>query len=185
MGPASGGSRYDILAKASGPVSSGQLRLMLRTLLTKRFQVTIHMEKKEVPVLALLVGKGGPKFRETAPGTKVDSSWLGFDNVSHEPDSHGGHSFINAPMAALAAALSASMPFAPEPVVDLTGLSGRYNFVLHDAARPGPGEAPSFDDMIAAQKAIVQDELGLTLEVRKAPVEMLVVDHAARVPTAN
>ena len=118
------GSRYDIEAKTPGPVSNDQLRLMLRTLLTERFHLAVHWDKREMPVLAMLVTKGGPRFHETAPGTELDSTWAGFANVRNElvrgPDGRGGHSFTNAPMAVLAAALSASMPFSPEPVVDMT-----------------------------------------------------------------
>ena len=119
----------------------------------------------------------------------MDSQFLGFNNVRHlggrSPDGRGEHSFTNAPMAALATALSASMPFSQDPVLDMTGLPGRFDFVLHDAPRPAPGETPNFEDMIAAQKTIVQDELGLTWERRKAPVDILVVDHADKVPTEN
>jgi uncharacterized protein (TIGR03435 family) len=189
MKDGSGVKFFDVVAKAPRVVSEDQLRLMLRTLLADRFHLTVHWAKKEMPVFALLVAKGGPKFHETAPGTEVDSMWLGFANVRHElirgPDGRGGHSFTNAPMAALANALSASMPFSPEPVIDMTELPGRYDFVLHDVPRSPPGEPSNFDDMIAAQKTIVQDELGLTWERRKAPVDMLVVDRADKTPTEN
>jgi uncharacterized protein (TIGR03435 family) len=198
MPPRGTGNRYDIEAKAPGPSSNDQLRLMLRTLLAERFHLTLHRETKDLPVLALMVAKGGSKLRETAPGTQIDSTWNGFANVRHEPvatpDGRRGHSFTNASMAVLAAALSASMPFTPEPVVDMTGLAGRFDFVFHDAPRAASNNAaprsasdgpPNFDDMVAAQRMIVQDELGLTWERRKAPVEVLVVDHVDRMPTEN
>jgi uncharacterized protein (TIGR03435 family) len=108
--------------------------------------------------------------------------------LSRGLDGRASHSFTNAPMAALAVALSASMPFSPEPVVDMTELPGRFDFVLHDPPRPqrlDSNDPPDFDDMIAAQKAILQDELGLTWERRKAPVDVLVIDHADKVPTSN
>lgn len=192
MPPAGSGNRYDIVAKASGSVPESRLRLMLRTLLAERFHMAVHWEKKEMPVLALLVAGGGLKIHETPTGTPVESSWNGFTNVRHElirdPDGRGGHSFTNAPMAALAAALSATMPFAPEPFVDMTELPGRFTFVLHDAPRlprSASNDPPNFDDMIATQKTIVQNELGLTWERRKAPVDVLVIDHADKIPTEN
>ena len=139
-----------------------------------------------LPAFALLVIKGGPRLRETAPGTEVNSTWSGFANVGHQmivtPDGRGGHSFTNASMAVLAAALSAAMPFAPEPVVDMTGLAGRFDFVLHEAPRTASDGPPNFDDMVAAQRTIVQDELGLTLERREAIVDVLVVDHVDKMP---
>jgi uncharacterized protein (TIGR03435 family) len=55
--------RYDIVAKVAGPAMSAQLRLMLRTLLTERFQLKLHSETKELPIYALTVAKGGPKLR--------------------------------------------------------------------------------------------------------------------------
>jgi uncharacterized protein (TIGR03435 family) len=79
MVPGGSGSRYDIEAKTLVAVSSrefalvptsDQLRLMLRALLTERFHVAVHWDKREMPVLAMLVAKGGPKFRETVPGLR-------------------------------------------------------------------------------------------------------------------
>jgi uncharacterized protein (TIGR03435 family) len=57
--------RLDIVAKASGPVEQKQLFAMLRTLLAERMGVIAHLDRKEVPVYALTLAKGGPKFSET------------------------------------------------------------------------------------------------------------------------
>lgn len=56
---------FDIAAKASGSVPENQMRLMLQTLLGERFHLTVHHEKKEMTVMALLVAKGGPRVRES------------------------------------------------------------------------------------------------------------------------
>ena len=185
-----GSKRFDIVAKASHPVSGDQLRLMLRTLLNDRFHVTLHWDKKQMPVIALIPAKGGPRFHQSAPGIELDSQWLGFTNVRQQPargsDGRLHHQFTNAPMAALAAALSASMGNSVEPVVDITGLQGRYDFVLRDAPPPSADDPPqTADDKVAIYKTIVQDDLGLTLERRKAPVDILVIDRADKVPTEN
>jgi uncharacterized protein (TIGR03435 family) len=54
-------AHYDIVAKAAGPVPIDQLRLMLRNLLVDRFHLAVHFEKRDLPVFALVVAKGGPK----------------------------------------------------------------------------------------------------------------------------
>jgi uncharacterized protein (TIGR03435 family) len=89
-------------------------------------------------------------------------------------------------MSALAMAVSAALGNGADPVLDMTGLQGRYDFFLRDAPRPladDPAQTP--DDRFALNKAIVQDDLGLTLQRRKASVEIFVIDHADKVPTEN
>jgi uncharacterized protein (TIGR03435 family) len=180
-----GGKFFDVVAKASGPVSRDQLRLMLRALLAERFHLTFHREQKEMPVIALLVAKGGPKLHASAPGTEIDSQWIGFDNMLQVPGPTG-HMFTNTPMSALAMAVSASLGGGADPVVDMTGLQRRYDFFLRDAPRPLVDDPPQTpDDRFALNKAIVQDDLGLTLQRRKAPIEMFIVDHADKVPIEN
>lgn len=185
-----GAKRFNVTAKAAHAVPEEQLRLMLRALLSERFHLTMHWDRKSMPAVVLLPFKSGPKFHSSAAGIAIDSQWLGFPNVRHQatPGADGRlrHEFTNAPMAALAAAVSASMGADVDPVVDLTGLPGRYDFVLRDAPRPPAGEpAPSPEERIAVYKTIVQDELGLTLERRKAPIDMLIIDSADKVPTEN
>jgi uncharacterized protein (TIGR03435 family) len=180
-----GGKFFDVLAKASGPVSRDQLRLMLGTLLAERFHLTFHRERKEMPAIALLVAKGGPKLQASAPGTEMDSQWIGFDNMLQVPGPKG-HTFSNASVPALAMAVAASLGGGADPVVDMTGLSGRYDFLLRDTPRPLPDDPPQTpDDRFAITRAIVQDDLGLTLEHRKAPIEILIVDHVDKAPTEN
>ena len=90
-------------------------------------------------------------------------------------------------MAALAAALSKNI-FGfktSDMVVDMTGLSGRFDFVVREMPPPAFGDPPTAEDKLAFSRTLVQDEMGLTLERRKAPVDMLVVDHADKTPTVN
>src|SRR5260370_535361 len=58
-------SRYDIAAKAAGPVPEAQLKLMLQTLLADRFKLTFHRETKELPVYAMVPAKKGPKLHDS------------------------------------------------------------------------------------------------------------------------
>ncbi len=77
-------------------------------------------------------------------------------------------------------------PFEKVPVVDMTGLKARYDLtLLHDRLANTEGERPTGDDVLADYKTLLQKQLGLTLERRKAPVEVLVIDHADRQPTPN
>lgn len=58
---------YDIVARAGGAPTRGEFRQMLRTLLAERFNLKVHRESKEMPVYAMVVGKNGPKFKESPP----------------------------------------------------------------------------------------------------------------------
>jgi uncharacterized protein (TIGR03435 family) len=70
------------------------------------------------------------------------------------------------------------------PVIDATGLSGRYDFTLTLDLYAG-GERPTSDEILADRRAVLQREAGLTLEARKANVDVLVIDHINRVPASN
>lgn len=155
--------QYDIVAKTGAPVNQDQLRLMLRTLLAERFRLVLHREEKTRSIYALVVGKHGPKLTEAKSDdnarTTADIGHLVFTAVS---------------MSAFARRLSQQLH---EPVSDLTGLKGAYNFTLdwqQDDNALGP-----------ALFTAVQEQLGLNLEVRKVPIQVLVVDHAEKIPTAN
>jgi uncharacterized protein (TIGR03435 family) len=194
---------YDILAKAPKPVRESEMRLMLRALLAERFHLAVHSEKKEMPVRALAVAKGGPKLRESSgkydPGLGVEApmQFLGFDSDVHmqrrqDPDGRIRDSYTNMPMrlfASVLAILASRTPYEKVAVVDMTGLQGRYDFALV-LDRPGGvrgegGDAPSLDDPLDALEGVLAKELGLCLQGRKAAVDVLVIDHADRIPAAN
>ena len=78
--------RYDIEAKVSSSdtdalhdLSPDQRRLMLQPLLADRFQLKVHTEVRELPVLTLVVAKGGPKLHEAKPGDTYPNGLKGFD----------------------------------------------------------------------------------------------------------
>jgi uncharacterized protein (TIGR03435 family) len=162
-------ARYDIVAKASGEPSKETTMRMLQALLTERFRLAVHRETKELPVYALIVGKGGPKF----PKAKDDGSGA-------EIGTGGGHQFRahHVSMTQLASALSG---YIGEAVSDATELKGIFDLTLDFTT----------DENISAVAAAgptifeaVQQQLGLRLEARKGPVEVIVVDHVEK-PTAN
>ena len=155
--------RYDIVARTAAPATQDQLRLMLQTLLTERFKLMLHREERTQSGYALILGKDGPKLTESkSDGPGVTSE-------------EGGHlAFRAASMSALARRLSQQLH---EPVSDLTGLKGVYDFTLDWRQDDGVPAVPL--------TSALQEQLGLKLESRKIPIEILVIDHAEKVPTVN
>ncbi len=164
--------RYDFVAKAeSADVGPDQIRQMLQTLLADRFKLVVHRETQQLPVYTLIVGKSGSKMQESKEGRKNYINWTGPGQaVFTEISISGG--LINVLSGALGS-----------PVVDNTGLKGFYSFKLEYTdprfQRPGNAGQSAIDsppDIFGA----VQQQLGLKLESKKSPVEVLVVDHAER-----
>jgi uncharacterized protein (TIGR03435 family) len=172
--------RYDIVAEASGNAPLEQMRQMIGPLLSERFKLQFHREKRELPVYALTVAKGGPKFKEGDGGES-----------SAYPDGKGGISFKNYPMDALVTLLS-NMPAVGRPVVDRTGLSSKYTFAanLLDAAPAASGDIKKSlgadgDPVSSPILSNLQLQLGLKLEAVKVPIEMIVIDQIEKTPTED
>ncbi len=168
--------RYDIVANAASPVPKDQLMRMLQTLLADRFKLTFHREEKELPVYALVIGNKGPKLRKAASEDEADAI------VAPDPR---GLVFKNHSMAELAEFLSRAMD---RPVLDMTGLKDRFDFNLslfESDTSPADVKRAIGGGQLAASMFTLIQELGLKLESRKAPVEILVIDHAEKVPTEN
>jgi uncharacterized protein (TIGR03435 family) len=191
-----GSERYDVNAKAEGSASSAsvpeyprnitdaqrktnqeQMRQRLQALLADRFQLTIHRETKEAPVYALVVAKNGPKLQESKEGG---------------PRLMMGRGQLNgqgALMEMLANVLSGQLG---RPVLDKTGLQGKYDFKLEftpdpgqgagpfGGLGPGPDAPPPPDPNGPSLFAAIQEQLGLRLESTKGPVEMIVIDRVEK-----
>jgi uncharacterized protein (TIGR03435 family) len=168
--------RYDVVAKAGGAVSAEPLQRMLGPLLADRFHLAFHRETRELPVFALVVAKGGPKFKPGDGGA-----------LSMRPNGERGFSYKNYPMANLADQLSL-MNSVGRPVLDRTGLAGGYSFNA-DLYNIPKGLSPAeFKEAMVNSDAIfstLPEQLGLKLEAQKAPIEILVIDHAEKVPVEN
>jgi uncharacterized protein (TIGR03435 family) len=180
--------RYDILAKAAVTAGESQLKQMLQALLTDRFKMTVHHETKVLSMYALLVDKNGLKLAAGDPAGKS----------SIQPDSGPNATKVavtNMSMQEIADMLTMGatrMLNLPEPVVDQTGLKGRYSFALDAAAfmqkvtdAIGAGQRPDPDVVINAVQEVLQKQMGLRAELRKAPMDMVVVDRAEKVPVQN
>jgi uncharacterized protein (TIGR03435 family) len=164
---------YDIIAKSGdeGTLAWDRAMQMLQTLLADRFQLKIHRETRETPVYELVVGKGGPKLKEAAADAKSGGVTRGTATGMHMEITKGT-------VEQLARQLSTT---AGRPVVDKTGLTGSYAYTL-DWVRAD--RIPESDSNVPSIFSAVQEQLGLKLESTKAPVEMIIVDHAEK-PSGN
>jgi bla regulator protein BlaR1 len=167
---------FDIVAKAADAAPQSQLKLMLQTLLADRFKVALHRENKELPVFALVAGKSGPKFKSAED-----------DGQQAVLFGEGAFKLKSFSMKNLADFLS-RMPSIGRPVLDMTGISGTFDLTLKMGDLE-PGASPD-----EAKRSVrdwnsiftdVQESLGLKLEPRKSEIEILVIDHAEKVPTEN
>jgi uncharacterized protein (TIGR03435 family) len=167
-------NRYDILAKAEGPVTVSQLEVMLQDLLAKRFNLMLHRETRMLGVYELVSAKGGPKL--SAP--KADDALFAVHSRESLPRVEDGNFvFRDTSMPEFAEKLS-QLRDIDRPVVDRTGIKGVFDITLKGAATAMlQPDGPSLF-------TLVQDQLGLKLISAKAPIEVLVVDHAEN-PSMN
>ena len=170
--------RYDIFAKPTkndNPTGAKRsfeedfdgIRLKMRTLLTERFKLAAHIETREMPAYALMVGKNGPHLEPS----KSDGLTINNRNGLVICKKCSMKAFVNG-------SLSWRMG---RPVIDKTGLGGEYDFEIKftdDSAAPN-AESTGPDFLTA-----MRETLGLVLQAQKAPVDVLVIDHAEKA-TAN
>ena len=185
-GPAWVGSdRYDILAETPGEVQPNldEQMSMLRKLLADRFKLTFHREPKEFSIYALTVAKSGPKLKEStaSPDKLPELINVVFPDRISLPAR-------NATIAQFTSMLQRGV--LDRPVVDKTGLSGKYDFDLEwadDESQFGGRlrKRASADDSDKPDLfAAMQQQLGLRLEATKGPVETIVIDQVDK-PSAN
>lgn len=166
--------KFDIVAKPERAVSQDQLRRMLQVMLTERFKLTFHHEQKELPIYTLTVAKGGSKMKARMPG----DGGPGFRLV-YQGNSLPGR---NASISELIFVLQTRV--LDRPVIDETSLNGRFDFDLSWSPDRLRGDTPPTDSDNPDLFTAVQNQLGLKLDSRRGPAEVLVVDHAEE-PDAN
>lgn len=166
--------RYDIFAKAEGPVPVSQLEAMLQDLLAKRFNLMLHRETKMLGVYELVSAKGGSKL----PAPKADGALFAAHSSESLPRVENGNLvFHDTSMPEFAEKLS-QLRDIDRPVVDRTGIKGFFDITLKGAATAMlQSDGPSLF-------TLVQEQLGLKLVSAKAPTEVLVIDHAEN-PSVN
>jgi uncharacterized protein (TIGR03435 family) len=150
-----------------------QYRRMLQKLLSTRFGLVMHDDKRELSVYALTVAKGGPKLEKS----KSDPDALS-DQSGHGQGAAQFMKFTNDSIPEFAQLLQL---MGDRPVIDQTNLSGRYDFTLlwtPDAMHDTP------TDTAPGLFTAVQEQLGLKLTAARIPTDVLVIDAATR-PTEN
>jgi uncharacterized protein (TIGR03435 family) len=205
-------TKFAVTATVPKGATKEQYRLMLQNLLAERFKMQSHIEKKESDVYALVVAKNGPNLKESVeetdtagpPATAAEMQkdadgfylypWLhdvmGTGTINGRSRLRGNH----ATMAQLIAKVKFMLGL---PVKDETGLTGAYDFALTysqaatmaaAAAQPTDGatanapetEVPAAPDLIGAMP-----QIGLKLERKREPIDILVIDRLEKVPTEN
>jgi uncharacterized protein (TIGR03435 family) len=187
--------RFDVMAKIPEGVNREQVPAMLQALLAERFKMAVHRDKKEIGVYALVAAKGGIKAKE------VDEAAPG---VGQFQMTGRGHLETKITMEGLANFLSR---WVDRPILNMTDTKANYDIKLDWTPEPGqgmmkglapagpppggppPGEGggggPAGDSVGPTIFTAVQEQLGLKLESRKAPVDMVVIDHMEKSPTEN
>jgi uncharacterized protein (TIGR03435 family) len=206
--------RWDITAKLPDGSDPKQIPEMLQALLRDRFKMKMHRETKELSVYGLIIGKGELKLRESpadpavggepsSRSVNVADSGRGGTIVTYGNGSYfalGDNKFEGKklPMSIMADALAR---FADRPVVDMTDLKGNYDFtmefspedframMIRAAIAQGTVLPPEVLKLVDASSGDTLlnavGKLGLKLDLRKAPIEMLVIDQALNTPTEN
>jgi len=205
--------RYDIQAKLPEGGRRGQVPAMMQTLLAERFGMRTHRENRDLNILALVPAKGGPRLAEAPAeesagpsgqirgGIAVDASGTASTigqgrNVQLAP-APGGNIHITAKKTSMAGLVDAIARYCELPLINMTGIEGTYDMELdvsaaevRAAARShgvsvGPEPTDGASDPAGVSLPRSLEKLGLKLEARKAPVEVIVIDRIDKVPTEN
>jgi uncharacterized protein (TIGR03435 family) len=172
--------KFDITAKYSGEgvPSAGQMRSLLRKLLAERFKLSLHHDKKELLVFALSQTKAGPKLAKSSADLNQPPD-MSFQDL-------GKLKVINGSMQDLASVMQSAV--LDRPVIDRTGIAGRYNFTLNwtpdesqfhalGATIPHPTASTSQPPLLTSA---IQGQMGLKLDSTMASVEVVVLDHVEK-----
>lgn len=202
---------FDIVAKMpEGNTGLKQVPAMLRTLLEERFQIRTHREMRELPVYALELAPGGPRLvrlPDQAPPPGPFTSGSGPAGGRKVTDLGDGGRFavgdnrFEATRVTMNTLADLLAPFVNRPIVDATGLEGRYDVALDltpedfqalmSRSVAAAGYPASVDGLRLAETAVAVavpdalERIGLMLRARRAPTDVLVVDSIERTPTDN
>ena len=175
--------RFDIIAKAAKPLSEDEMRPMLQALLAERFHLASHRETRQADVLALTVPKSGHKM---TPSKRTEGP------VESRQDPARGTVIEGVTMAELCENMSHDMHSIP--VVDMTGLTGRFDFAfniqkyqeaMRARAMSEPRPASEAEIVVSFIQDLLAGELGLKVDQRRASVDFLVIDRADQKLTEN
>jgi uncharacterized protein (TIGR03435 family) len=190
--------KYQITAKVPPGATREQMELMLQQALTERFRLTFHLEKKSLAVWELAVAKTGSKLRKAgdpdAPAKMTGGMKDGMISQTYrayplsKAGTPGSNLYFDRTITAYLAPLTGE-PDAAGRFADKTGLTGKYDFDLEFAPPPHrqPGASPSLDNVEISDAGpslfvALEKQLGLKLERKKALLDVMVIDHAEKVP---
>ncbi|HLY43367.1 MAG TPA: TIGR03435 family protein [Terracidiphilus sp.] len=180
--------RFDIEAKVD-PADAPKLKdlnyhqryAMLVQVLVERFNLKFHHETRVLPVFDLVVAKGGSKLTESKPdsdGKTKDGGWS------------MGNGRMDATATTIDALTAALTQQVEHPVLDKTALTGHYDFKLRWTPDNTPSTAGADGTSAASDNSApdlftaVQEQLGLKLESRKEPLDVVVIDRIEK-PSEN
>jgi uncharacterized protein (TIGR03435 family) len=203
--------RYEITAKMPSGVSPEKMPEMVQSLLGERFGLHLHRDKKEMPVYALLVGKSPLKLKDSVvdpnapPPAAVQVTGTGSAqgiavNMGNGSSyTFGGGKFVAKKFTGAAIA-SVLERFADRPMLDLTELKGTYDFefavtpeetqtlMIRAAVSAGvqlPPQALQLADNGGNPLEGALDQVGLKLDARRMPVEIIIIDQIQKTPIDN
>ncbi len=172
--------RYEIAAvmQPEGKPSTDQVRTMLKKLMVERFKLAVHTEQRMMPTFVLTVDKGGPKMKA---GDGIHSG-----DVVHETATGIELNVRGTTAAGYCGYLQQVV--LNRPVVDQTGLSGKYDFDVtfmpDETMFGGRMRQPTEGTVTAASLYTALAEIGLKLTPEKTATDVVVIDQAEK-PTAN
>ncbi len=190
--------KYDVEAKVSASGSDDLRNLsvdqrisdqksMLQALLADRLKLALHRETRDLNVYALVTAKNGPKLQESKPGDTYPNGFKGPDGIARPSGIHfDGQKLIaqGVPIGPLLFHLSRQLH---RTILDETALSGTYDFTLKlpDGVPLGIDNAPPPESYAPAVSAAIDEQLGLKLEPKNVPLEVLVIDHVEKLESQS
>ena len=171
--------KFDVRAKPDkeGRPSGDQMKIMVQKLIAERFQLSFHREKRKLPVYKIVVAKSGPKLPTRSMDSKARPG-VGFRGR------RDAMTVSNASMNDFAGYLQRYV--LDRPVVDSTGVTGKYSFSLDwKTDKPAPGQETPDQDLAQVRIDLpdfytaIQEQLGLRIEAGNAPLDVLVIDRVA------
>ncbi len=209
-----GNEKFNIAAKLPDGAKTDQVGAMLQALLEDRFRLKTHRDKKEFPVYALEIAKGGLKINESVPEPEARGNGSGGVTVSAGGSGAGGgvnfgngsffgfgNNKFEAKKLRMPDLVEALSRFVDRPIVDMTNLKGGYDFILE--LSPQDYNAMLIRSAVAAGIVLPPqvlraieggsidslsdafEKLGLTFSSRREAIEIIVVDSMEKVPTEN
>jgi uncharacterized protein (TIGR03435 family) len=166
--------RFGVVATIASGTTQDQFRLMLQNLLVERFGLKVHHERREIRAYRLLVSRGGAKLKPYVEGAPVEAMSVG----KNAPP--GFYYRKSVTLVDFAKVLENSLD---GPVVDATGLTGKYDFDLSWSFNDLDVDEKPSSDLPTLRSAI--ESLGLKIDSHKESIDVIVVDDIAKSPTAN